>query len=796
MPAPITHILLIEDNPGDARLIQEYLNDAGAKAYHLYHGQTLAEGREILKKEKVDIILLDLHLPDSVGFPTFQRMQNEFPFYPIIVLTGLKESDFSLGLRALKNGAQDYLSKNELDGRLLSRVIRYAIERKQLLSRLEQAQQLAKVGNWMLNLSNNEMTWSPQVYAIFEKEKGKEIEGFEEFMDMIHPEDQQAVALKFMEAFEQGGAFRADHRIKFNDGRVKHITLKGNTEVDRDGNLVAIIGTTQDITERWEIEALRREKELATKTARLREVFLAKTSHEIRTPLSPILVLTSILLDSPLNEEQRDHLNAIKAAGDTLMAVVNDILDFSKIEAGKIEFHKDNFSIGEVFASIENMMLMNAQNKEVKLQMKLDPSLPSLVIGDSLRLTQILLNLVVNAIKFTQEGYIHVTAKNLGTDSGKVTVRFTVEDTGIGIPQDKLKMIFESFHQLENEANRRYGGTGLGLTIVKQLVILQGGKISVESQENEGSSFTFELPFELAKTPGDTDTLFKIDKDRLSGAKILLAEDNPLNQMVTNKLLSDWGVILDIANNGREAITKLAEKNYDLVLMDVQMPEMDGFEATHYIREKMEPPTRNIPIIALTANAFSGSDNECIRVGMNDYVSKPIQIKNLYLKLVEYIQPRPESEKIKPENKQDTFDPVPVNGNLSQAPVLANEPKINESMDNPQFTNLTYLKEISGGDSVIIKKTIGKFLETTPDILHKMDQHLEHQEYSALGKCAHKLKSSIAFMGIDEIKDTILSIEKASKDLDQADKLPKLVARTRNVIEQSYDELKGSLATL
>lgn len=784
-------ILLIEDHIPDARLIHEYIRRVTHQRYNLTIAGTLRQGREILINQKVDIILLDLNLPDSMGFDTFENIYNEFPLHPIVVLTG--ETDEKLGLRAVKSGGQDFISKNDLSSKYLARVINYAIERNQLQRNLHQAQELAKIGNWDLNIETNEMTCSKIVYSIFETKPGEEFRTLQDYLMAVHPEDQQEVALKLKKVFEDGGSFEVDHRISFPDGRIKHSVFQGKAQMNQDNHPEKLVGSVQDITERKQIEDLKQTNELNARAMQLRQEFLAKTSHEIRTPLNPILLLTTLLLDSTLSSTQREQLEAIKSAGETLLAVVNDILDLSKIEAGKIDFSHHGFNLRQVFDHVEDMMELSANGKGLKLIFNLDNRIPEKLVGDNVRLTQILLNLVGNAIKFTHKGTITIEARLINQSKENVNIYFKVSDTGIGIPQDKLKVIFESFQQIENEDNRRQGGTGLGLTIVRQLVKLQGGNINVTSKVGEGSAFDFELGFDLTLPEEGVKLEVVIDKTKVTGMEILLVEDNPLNQMVTRKLLSDWGIDIQIANNGRECIEKLQEKNYDLILMDVQMPEMNGYEATQHIREKMESPFREIPIIALTANAFTGSDDECLRVGMNDYLSKPIEIANLYTKILQHA--RTGKRKLDSTQQSNGKEHSQVNGNGANHSIKEESQKSLETMPLKQYTDLSYLEQISGGDATIIRKTIEKFLETTPDMLEKMSLQLANSEYDELGKTVHKLKSSVAFMGINSIKETILEVEKVIKTHSNEQTLKALVGKIREVIESSFAELENSLPT-
>ncbi|MEL6191645.1 MAG: response regulator [Bacteroidota bacterium] len=816
------NILLIEDNPGDVRLLQEYLLMSGKVQYELFVKNTLKEGKEFLLKgeNKVDIILLDLILTDSLPsgesdrLVTFDNLYSEFPEYPYIVLTGFK--DEKIGLEAVQRGAQDFLDKNDLDTNLLIKSIRYSIqryenevERRNMLSRLEKAQQLAKVGDWNIHLETNKLYCSPQVYNIFELPSQYQFLTFEDYLMAVHPEDQTRVAMEMLEVFKNHTDLYTEHRIITPNGEDKLIALKGEM-VKKNGEISSLVGTVQDITERNKIETLKREKDLAQKAFKVRQEFLAKTSHEIRTPLNPILNLTDILLSQTNpTPHQRSLLETIKTAGDTLLAVVNDILDLSKIEAGTIDFSKETFHLKKVIHSLREMMELNIQEKQVKAQREgkvvsdlkmlvdLDEEIPAFLLGDAVRLSQILLNLTGNAIKFTDEGSIHIQAQCLNKTEDKVQIRFTVADTGIGIPKDQLNLIFESFRQVDSGLNRKYGGAGLGLTIVKQLVVLQGGEIFVDSSLGEGSVFGFDLTFGIDHEGTESTPNLQESEKRLEGMKVLIVEDNETNQIVTQTILDSWGIETDLANNGLECVDKLRQNNYDLILMDIQMPEMDGYEATRFIRKEMQPPARDIAIVALTANAFSGSDDRCLQEGMDDYISKPVKNDSLYAKISRYA---PKKQALVPEPSLPTgsIPDYPQPENSFAGYMNEPEPTYTNGHHHPEATNYTDLSYLNDtlGDSMIIKKTISKFIETTPGLLEKMDEHLKNGEFKELSKCAHKLKSSIDTMGIESLRQVIRSIEQKAKNNERLEMIPEQVTETRRIIEHSFVELRQKMEAL
>lgn len=380
----------------------------------------------------------------------------------------------------------------------------------------------------------------------------------------------------------------------------------------------------------------KKERELAEHSSLMKQQFLANMSHEIRTPMNAILGMTRLMLDKNPRDDQKKYMNAIRQSSDNLLVIINDILDFSKIEAGKLELEFIPFSIPKLLEGVQNTMQFKSGEKGLELTYKIDEKVPEAVIGDAVRLNEILINLVGNSIKFTQRGSVRIACRNLGNYSDVhgtiihdiVNIEFSVADTGIGIPEDKLATIFESFSQASSSTTRKYGGTGLGLTISKYLVELHGGKLSVKSKEGSGTIFTFVIPFELtdvkeiavAKSKED-----QVPQASLSLLKVLLVEDNEFNQMVAVDTLHNNlpGITIETAMNGQEAIEKIRENNFDLVLMDIQMPVMDGYTATQMIRNELAPPKNSIKIMAMTAGALKTEVQKCFEAGMDDYIAKP-----------------------------------------------------------------------------------------------------------------------------------------------------------------------------
>ncbi|MES2286200.1 MAG: ATP-binding protein [Bacteroidota bacterium] len=369
----------------------------------------------------------------------------------------------------------------------------------------------------------------------------------------------------------------------------------------------------------------------------IKEQFMANMSHEIRTPMNAIIGFNDRLLKTKLNEEQQEYVAAVQSSGENLLTIINDILDFSKIEAGMVTIESIRFNLHELLQSVYNMFFLKAKEKNINLQLHKLKNVPEFIMGDPTRLIQILVNLVGNSLKFTNEGSIDIIVEIIKDDKQNVTVQFKVKDTGIGISEEKTSEVFERFTQAKSDTSRIFGGTGLGLSIVKNLVELQCGTIVVESKKDEGSLFKFSIPYKkVVGLPSELKTNpEKINKSIVNGKiKILIVEDNLLNQKLAAFMIKDFGFAFDICGNGKLAVEKLKQNTYNLVLMDIQMPEMDGYEATGVIREKL---MLNTPIIAMTAHAMPGEKDKCLGLGMTDYISKPIKETDLHNLIIKYI---------------------------------------------------------------------------------------------------------------------------------------------------------------
>ncbi|WP_295125387.1 ATP-binding protein [uncultured Chitinophaga sp.] len=464
-------------------------------------------------------------------------------------------------------------------------------------------------------------------------------------------------------------------------------------------------------------------------TAQIKENFLANMSHEIRTPLNAMLGFTNLLKVRQLDSQSHQFVTAIQSAGENLMSIVNDILDLSKIEAGMMRIETSAFSIRGLFHSIQTLFSEKIKEKSLSLSIDIDKTIPDTLVGDPVRLTQILVNLIENAIKFTDKGGVTIRIKNSERADGQITLVFIINDTGIGIDPKKLPDIFERFQQAEDSITRRYGGTGLGLSIVKKLVELQHGSIGVTSIPGKGTEFHFTIPYRIStqqytlQQPQDI-TAFK--REGSTPVHLLVVDDNRMNQELMRHLLAQWELSFDVAGDGAAALELLRTKKYDLVLMDIQMPGMDGYTAAQSIRQQLHLDT---PIIAMTAHAMAGEREKCLSYGMNDYISKPVNESILHELILKF-----------------TGTPT------------------EEAGLEYQFINLGYLKSISKGNRSYEKKASAQFIEMVPEELLLMTQAIVQDDLPSLARAAHNMKTSVSIMGLTERLQRLLDLLEYTND--------------------------------
>ncbi len=753
------NVLLIEDNPGDARLVELLLGESDLQNCKVFNCTTLAAGLQALEeRDNYAAILLDLSLPDSQGFETLERLLGRFPNNNVIVLTG--HSDKSLGIRAVQAGAQDFLVKGAFDADLLSKSLRFSIERNSVLKRLEETQRIAHIGSWNFKLDQKEFTASDEFCRILGYEPSEKRIGYGNIQNENSPlyvfkEIQDAVILskntikKDIEIQTDKGERRfifiqctinnpgspncelngiiqditdrklSEQELGISQARYQDIFSKSKDAIFicsfdgkfidfnqatqllfdknkvelQESNINKLIGPPEqlerllnkltdretikdfeieverpsgetryclitanrldsdskedgynaivrDITERKQADELRKARDLARQSAEMKEQFIANISHEMRTPMNAILGMSNLVIKTTLNKEQYSYISSIKKSSEILLGIVNDILEIATLQKGKIKFEDKVFDLYELLENLINVMKYKMQEKALDFKLSFENNVPKYIKGDALRLNQILYNLMGNAVKFTDKGFVKLNVINLNQTEGIVQIKFIVEDSGIGMPKNKLDAIFETFTRIRTK-DRLFEGTGLGLSIAKNLVENQGGKIGVSSTLGVGSKFYFDLIFELG-TAGEliTEEEDGVDISTIDEPiRLLLVEDHKMNQIVARKTLEkQWDNIdITIADNGKIAIDILKEKSFNIILMDLQMPIMDGYETTKYIREQMPEKIAKLPILAMTAHAYIAKDEKFKEYGMDDFILKPFVPEQLFQKIVKYV---------------------------------------------------------------------------------------------------------------------------------------------------------------
>jgi two-component system sensor histidine kinase/response regulator len=794
--------------------------------------------------------------------------------------------------------AHDITKRKQFEGNLLL-----------LTERLSLATSVAAVGVWEWDVANSSMTWDETMSQIYGFKLTPE-NPYQQWSRTVLPEDLPLAEGALDTVLKKKSRSAVDFRIRRADGSIRYLAAAEGPVLDDQGNVSKIIGVNIDVTSRKEAEAdLHRAKEEAEAANRAKSEFLANMSHEIRTPMNGIMGMTELVLDTELDSEQREYLTLAKISADSLLSLINDILDYSKIEAGKLDIDAIDFNLGDCLGDTMKTLSLRAHQKGLELAFEIEPNVPDAIVGDPGRLRQIVLNLVGNAIKFTEQGEVVLSVQLMTHVEGEVQLRFTVADTGIGIAPDKQSAIFEAFRQADGSMTRKYGGTGLGLTISSRLVELMGGRIWVDSVQGEGSHFHFTANFKVQKAasrkivPRDPETLrdmrvlvvddnatnrhilvkildgwrmvptvadsganamatlteakgigrtfplilldaqmpemdgfalaefikrhpsFRaatimmlssagqrgdamrcrelgvaayltkpIRQDELMDAiltalgtrardeqrpalvtrhslresqqrlNLLLAEDNAVNQLVALRLLERFGHTVTVAGNGRKAVEAWSKGGYDAILMDVQMPEMNGWEATKEIRDRERSTGERIPIIAMTAHAMKGDDERCFAAGMDDYLTKPIRTEDLTATL----------EKL---------------GNRKNARQAHREPA--KLPHETEAIDLASALERLGGDRVLYDELVEVFKKECPTFAAEMRGAVEARDLKALERSAHTLRGAASNLGAVALSEAALELERLarSEELDSA-------ASQLQILQKEIERLLSELEAL
>lgn len=561
------------------------------------------------------------------------------------------------------------------------------------------------------------------------------------------------------EIFGEGTLFKKDYETTFNPIR------------NNEGKISGVAVFSQDITIRKKAEEqLIQAKAAAEQASKAKSEFLSNMSHEIRTPMNAIVGLTDLLMNENPNAPYYEKMTAIKYSADNLLRIINDILDFSKIDAGKLVVEESHFDLQTLIDEMMRALKPIAADKGLEFNATIAPDVPLQLLGDRVRLSQILVNLAGNALKFTSRGRVDITVNVVSKTKDKASLQFDIVDTGIGIPKEKIDTIFEIFTQAHS--NRKFGGTGLGLAISKRLTEMQNGSISVESRPGMGSTFTVVIPYKLADKKAFTEKKKSgSEAPNFKGIRILVVEDNAMNRFLAGQILNAWRVTVDMAEDGLEAIKKLEENNYDLVLMDLQMPRMDGFEASDYIRNKMPEPASGVPIVVLTADVMPETRERALQLGISRFITKPFKQPDLIDAIVDITGKGMKKSKTETKAKQaPELNGVHTNG-----------------VEKP---DLDFLRKVINNDEKALKQLIGIYLSAMPVDMEEFNNDYAADKVVELGKIAHKMKSSFANLGMKETAAALLAIEKPCKEGTKPDNLEELVDTVKKAFAKTMTALK------
>ena len=673
-------------------------------------------------------------------------------------------------------------------------------ELKQLNQKLSESQQRLELaldggdmGMWDWHIPSGKVLFNER----FCKMLGYSLEEIEphvsSWQQRVHPDDWPAIN-QSLEPHLRGEslAYESEHRMRHKDGHWIWVQDSGKVvERDHEGKAHRVVGTHIDISERKQVEsALLQAKEFAEEAAKAKASFLAIMSHEIRTPLNAIMGMAYLAQQTQLTPRQSNYLEKIHFSGQHLLGIINDILDFSKIEAGKLSINSTDFILDNVFSIVQNIMNEKISAKGLKLIVNISSDVPHELVGDPLRISQVLVNYVGNAVKFSESGDILLLVSLVEEREQDVVLRFSVTDQGIGLTQKQQNVLFQSFTQVDMSNTRLYGGTGLGLVISKNLAEMMSGTVGVESEFGKGSTFWFTARFgrgsirynndtyknDFSPKPNFSGTVMEakaaLEKlEIISGARVLLVEDNEINQEVAIDLLVGAGLVVELAENGRLALEKVASKPYDLILMDMLMPEMDGLTATREIRKNKR--FKDLPIVAMTANAMPSDREQCLQAGMNDHLAKPVVPSQLYAMLSKWI--KPSCNKVVPSLETMTESaPTP-------AILLEDIPGINVEIGMNQVM----------GKRDLYYRILHKFVANYTDVVEQIRACLDKHEYENAHRLAHTLKGVCGAIGATELQEQVAKLDKAIKQedtLDQIDDLleiisPRLNELTKNIIQ-------------
>ena len=763
-------VLIVEDSPTEALRARLILEREGYQVSLASDGK---EGLARITEEKPDLVILDGIMPRMSGYEAYQRLKINPSTVDIPILMLLTDTEAIDAPRGLGPNSDAYIAKPYAPSLLLSGVEKATQAREEIQMGIKtngepqhvvQTLGVGGVGGagWVV-LRDGHIAFVDQAAEELFGLGASDLEG-KQFVEYLHDGPSSLSFSNMISRAQANGEGQGEFKV-----RVDGTTRAQSEDLDQQRwwrisaapttyeGLAATQLTCLDVTELMQAEEkvkqyheeLQRARKETQAARQAKTEFLANMSHELRTPLHEIMGMTGLVLDTELTPGQREYLNIAKTSADALLVMISDILEFSEIEAGQMDLEEKNFDLQAIIERTAEMMAPLAQEKELALSWHISPEAPGALVGDPKRLRQVLSNLISNAVKFTEQGEVSIRVEaadlNPQPSGGGLDLHFLVRDTGVGIPEDKQEVIFEAFRQADDSSTRQHGGIGLRLDIARQLVWLMGGRIWVESEVGKGSAFHFAVKLkrqEEALRPAEQVSAPPAVEKELPPLRILVAEDSPTNQLIARATLTKAGHTPQIANNGREAIQSLEEGEFDLVLMDVSMPVMDGLEATRVIREKEKESGGHITIIAMTAFATKEYRKKCLEAGMDGYVSKPVKPDELHEVMVRFLPWEPEVLALSGSTE---LAEVPVEG--------PEEPQLAPPVD------LSAALEVVGDDMELLQMVVDMFLEEYPGQMEVLGEALVGQDAPGVEGAAHALKGILANIGSGPARDLAQNLE-------------------------------------
>ena len=639
----------------------------------------------------------------------------------------------------------------------------------ELLKNLERLNTLSAQSRsyaWEINL-NGLFTYMSPVVEIVLGYKPEQLVGKKYFYDILNQRQRERVKREAFEIIKQHRSLTNFEKVVDRaDGTELWVATNCKPLFDEDGNLRGYMGSDTDISVQKQMQQKMEEAiQIAENSAKAKETFLTNMSHEIRTPLNVIIGMIREIGKEALTANQKIYLKHAESSSFHLLSIVNNVLDMSKIEAGEFKLDIKDFSLSAVLSNVKSILSSRANGKKIDFKVECSDNIAKALRGDSLRLSQVLINLLGNSIKFTDKGSVVLKVNLLSDNSEIQKVSFEVADTGIGMSEEYLKRIFKKFTQEYDASNRAYEGTGLGMSISKQIIEMMGGQIAINSKKGQGTNISFSIDFPV----GIEENLIVIDKNTrsydISGTRVLLVEDNEMNRFIARQSLLQAKCILTEAINGKEAVDILRSKQFDLILMDIQMPEMDGVEATKIIREELNLKTA---IIALTANAFKHDMDLYMSIGMDDYLIKPYKEEELFAKVEQIVRLRKGNAKGKE---------LKISNNA-------------EKSDVRHLYSLRQIEVISGGDKKFVATLIAMFLKLSDETIQLLNEALESNNIEQIKRLAHKIKPSLDNLEVNDLHNEIRLLEQYNPVTDCPDNLRTVVRLVTRILTEVNSKLR------